>query len=152
MNVANGGTGQTSLSNVTVGKATTSDYSRQGAYCTTASGTQAKVASMTGFVLQGGVTFPITFTNSNSYNGTITLSINNTVARNIYINDNLSSSSNKTLPAGTYLCHYSNSSYWIDTTYAVTKARYANSASSASSATHIQTSRADTTDGAIWVS
>lgn len=103
--------------------ASMTDYSRQGAYCTTASGTQAKVAGMRGFVLQSGDTFPITFTNANSYNGKITLSVNNTTAKDIYINGSVSSSSNKTLPAGTYLCHYNGSAYYIDTGYAAATAR-----------------------------
>lgn len=153
--VANGGTGQTSLSNVTVGKATTSDYSRQGAYCTTAGGTQAKVASMRGFVLQNGATFPITFTNSNSYNGKITLNVNGTGAKDVYINGSVSNSSNKTLNAGTYLCKYASEMYFIDTVYAVTTARNANYASTtaiATTANHIPTAKPDNTNGAIWVS
>lgn len=134
--------------------ASMTDYSRQGAYCTTASGTQAKVASMRGFVLQGGATFPITFTNANSYNGKITLNINSTGARDIYINGTVSSSNNKTLPAGTYLCYYSSTVYFIDINYCINYARNAvkaNSATSANLAYHIGQAKADDTNGVIWV-
>lgn len=111
------------------------------AYCTTASATQAKVASMRGYVLQSGATFPITFTNANSYDGVITLNVNSTGAKNIYINNAVSSSSNKTLPAGTYLCRYNGSYYYIDTSYFVTTARSANSATSATDARYLGSGR-----------
>lgn len=113
------------------GNSATADTTRGTAYCTTAGATQAKVASMRGFVLQSGATFPITFTNANSYNGVITLNVNSTGAKNIYINNAVTSSSNKTLPAGTYLCRYNGSYYYIDTEYFVSTARYADSCYSA---------------------
>jgi len=113
------------------GNSSTADTTRGTAYCTTDSATQAKVASMRGYVLQSGATFPITFTNANSYNGVITLNVNSTGAKNIYINNAVTSSSNKTLPAGTYLCRYNGSYYYIDTGYFATNARNANYATSA---------------------
>ena len=122
-----------------------------GAQCDTAGGTQAKVASMDGFVLNTGVTFPITFANSNSYNGKITLNVNNTGAKDVYINNAVSSSSNKTLNAGSYICRYNGTNYYIDTGYAVTQARIANYADTATTAYHIPTSQPDNTNGAIWV-
>ena len=76
--------------------ATQADYTRGNAYCTTASATAAKVASMRGFVLQSGATFPITFTNANSSQTALTLNVNNTGAKSIYINGSASSSSNYT--------------------------------------------------------
>ena len=118
----------------TANTATQSDYSRQGAYCTTAAGTAAKVASMRGFVLQNGATFPITFTNANSAASALTLAINSTTAKPIYINNAVSSATNYTLPAGTYLCRYNGTNFYIDTSYAVTQARNANYATSAGSA------------------
>ena len=107
-----------------------------GAQCDTAGNVQAKVATMKGFTLNSGVTFSIAFANSNSYNGKITLNVNSTGAKDVYINNAVSSSSNKTLNAGTYICRYDGTNYYIDTGYAVTQARnanYANSANSASS-------------------
>lgn len=108
---------------------TQADFSRQGAYCTTAAATQAKTASMRGFTYASGTTFLITFANANSYNGLITLNINGTGAKNIWINGGVSSSSNKTLPAGTYLCFCENSVYKIDTTWCVPFARVSSSCS-----------------------
>ena len=134
------------------GNSSTADTTRGTAYCTTAGGTQAKVASMRGFVLTRGATFPITFTSANSYNGTITLNVNSTGAKNIYINNAVSSSSNKTLPAGTYLCRYDGSYYYIDIEYAVTNARNANYASSAGSATSATTATTATTANKIRTS
>ncbi len=97
-----------------------------GAQCDTEGNVQAKVASMKDFVLNSGVTFPITFANSNSYNGKITLNVNSTGAKDVYINNAVSSSSNKTLNAGSYICQYNGTNYYIDTSCAVTKARNAN--------------------------
>ena len=106
-----------------------------GAYCNTASGTQAKLAKMREFAYQNGCAFPITFDNANSYNGKITLNINSTGAKDVWINGSVSSSSNKTLPAGTYICFCESNAYKIDTSWCVPYARKANSANSASSAT-----------------
>ena len=114
--------------------ASQSDYTRGTAYCTTDGATQAKVASMRGYVLQSGATFPITFAYANSYSGVITLNVNSTGAKNIYINNAVTSSSNKTLPAGTYLCRYNGSYYYIDTGYFVTNARNAYHATDADEA------------------
>ena len=94
--------------------ATQADYTRGNAYCTTASATQAKVANMRGYVLAKGA-FPITFTNANTYNGKITLNVNSRGAKDVWINGAVSSSTNKTLPAGTYLCFYDGTKYMIST-------------------------------------
>ena len=104
------------------------DYSRGNAYCTTASTTQAKVANMRGYVLEVG-SFPITFTNANTYNGKITLNVNTNGAKDVWINGTVSSSTNKTLPAGTYMCFYDGTKYMIDTNYAISNARNAGSIS-----------------------
>ena len=99
------------------------DYTRETAYCTTAAGTAAKVANMLGYVLQSGATFPITFTNANTAASALTLKVNNTTAKSIYINGAASSATNYTLPAGTYLCFYNGTNYYIDTQYPVYSAR-----------------------------
>ena len=49
--------------------------------------------------------------NANSYAGAITLNINSTGAKTIYINGSASSSSNYTLPAGLYLVYYDGTYY-----------------------------------------
>ena len=105
-----------------------------GAQCSTAGNVQAKVATMDGFVLNTGVTFPISFANSNSYDGKITLNVNSTGAKDVYINNAVSSSTNKTLNAGSYICRYNGTNYYIDTSYAVTNARNASYATSATTA------------------
>lgn len=107
----------------TANSATTANYSRQGAYCTTDSDVAEKVASMTGYVLQSGATFPITFTKDNSATTQLTLVVNDKTAKPIYINNSASGASNYTLKAGTYLCRYNGTNYYIDTGYAVTQAR-----------------------------
>ena len=49
----------------------------------TAAGTAAKVVVCEGFVLETGATVRVKFTNANSYNGTATLNVNSTGAKNI---------------------------------------------------------------------
>lgn len=52
---------------------------------------------------------------ANSYNGQLKLDINNTGSKPIYINGTISSSSNKTLPAGSYLVFYDGTNYYFRT-------------------------------------
>lgn len=84
-------------------------------YCDTAAGTQAKIAKCTDFVLKSPSYMMVTIKNANSYNGKITLNINSTGAKDIWINGNVSSSSNKTLPAGTYSVYYESNIYYFRT-------------------------------------
>lgn len=51
--------------------------------CSTAAGTAAKVVVCEGFVLETGATVRVKFTNANSHNGTATLNVNSTGAKNI---------------------------------------------------------------------
>ena len=133
-------------------QATQANYTRGNAYCTTAGGTADKVADMRGYVLQSGATFPITFTNANSSASALTLSVNGTTAKPIYINGSVSSASNYTLPAGTYLCRYNGTNYYIDKSYAVPNARSANSATTATTANRIRTSAPSSpVNGDIWL-
>lgn len=101
-----------------------SDFSRQGAYCDTDGSIANKTAKMIGFAEQTGQTFPITFAKDNTYDGALTLSINNTTAYPLYINGSVSSSSNKTLPAGTYLIRFAGTVYYLETTWGAPYARY----------------------------
>lgn len=105
------------------------DVSRVGAYCTTAGSVADKVASMQGYTLTGGNTFPITFDEENTASSALTLNIAGTGAKTIYINGGVSSASNHTLKAGTYMCRYNGTDYYIDTAYGVISARQANTAS-----------------------
>jgi len=51
--------------------------------CTTAAGTQAKVVTCPGFILQEGISIRVKFTNNQDYNGVPTLNVNGTGAKNI---------------------------------------------------------------------
>lgn len=85
------------------------------AYSVTSGGTAGKTASCTGYQLKPNSYTHITFTNTNTYQGALTLNINTRGAKPIWINRKASSSSNYTLPAGTYLAYYDGSSYHIRT-------------------------------------
>lgn len=51
--------------------------------CTTSASTQAKVVTCEGFKLENGAKITVKFTNAQTYNGTATLNVNNTGAKNI---------------------------------------------------------------------
>lgn len=91
------------------------DNTIPAAYCSTAAATAAKIASQTGYVLTANTYDLITFTNANSYDGAITLNINNRGAKPLYINGSASSATNYTLPAGTYIIYYDGSKYDVRT-------------------------------------
>lgn len=84
-------------------------------YCSTAAATAAKTASATGYVLRAKDIFNIRFTKSNTAKSALTLNINGKGAKTIYINGTASSSSNYTLPAGSYVCYYDGTYYHIYT-------------------------------------
>lgn len=84
----------------------TSSSSYGMAYCDTAGSTAAKTAKCDGFVLRTYGWILLTLVNANSYSGALTLNVNSTGAKSIYINGVASSSSNRTLPAGTYMVYY----------------------------------------------
>ena len=89
-----------------------------GAYCDTAAATAAKVATSTNTVLTAGMSFLIRIVNSNTSAGKLTLNINSTGAKDVWINGAVSSASNYTLPAGEHWCHYDGSVFhiWTDGT------------------------------------
>ena len=91
------------------------DNTVSSAYCSTAAGTQAKTATQTSYVATANTYNLITIANANSYNGAITLNINSQGAKGVCINGSASSSSNKTLPAGTYLIYYDGTNYYFQT-------------------------------------
>ena len=117
------------------------------AVCETGGSDSVKKASMEGYVLQNGNTFPILIKNSNTSQTALTLSVNDTTAKPLYINNSASSSTNYTLNAGVYLCRYNGTNYYIDRGYFVTTARNANYATSAGSASSADSAtNADTVD------
>ena len=85
------------------------------AYCDTAAATAAKVASCDGYTLTAGTYIHILMVNANSAASAITLNINGKGAKTIYIDGAVSSSTNKTLPAGTYLIYYDGTYYYFRT-------------------------------------
>lgn len=85
------------------------------AVCKTASATAAKVASSENYILRSGNRFSLAITNGNSAASAITLNVNGTGAKAIYINGEASSSTNYTLPAGTYSVLYDGTGYQIRT-------------------------------------
>lgn len=89
-------------------------------YVSTAAGTQTKVGTSPNYVLRSGSRFTVRIKNANSYNGVIKLNINSTGAKNVYINGAVSSSSNKTLPAGDYSVYYDGSYYYFNTSDEIT--------------------------------
>lgn len=88
---------------------------RPSAYCDTAAGTAAKVASCTGYSLLANSYIHVIIVNTNTYAGAITLNINSKGAKPIYINGAASSSSNYDLKAGSYLVFYDGSKYYFRT-------------------------------------
>ena len=85
------------------------------AYCSTAAGTAAKAASMSGYVATAKRHVMVNITNANTSATALTLNINSTGAKPIYINGSVSSTSNHTLPAGSYLVYYDGTNYYFRT-------------------------------------
>ena len=85
------------------------------AYCDTASSTAAKTAVCTGFTLTAHTYIMVLIKNANTAANALTLSINGTTAKPIVINGVASSSTNYTLPAGSYLVNYDGSRYFFRT-------------------------------------
>ena len=83
--------------------------------CTTAGGTAAKVGKASYYNLSNNRYFFVMMANANTYAGAITLNINSSGAKTIYINGSISSSSNYTLPAGLYHVYYNGSYYYFRT-------------------------------------
>ena len=99
------------------------DYTRGTALCATPGATAAKVAAMLGYTLRAGNCFPITFLSDNTATS-MTLNVNGTGAKPVYLNGQAVSSSNKTLNGGTYLCLYDGSVYHIGFSGASTAGSY----------------------------
>ena len=96
-------------------------------YCPTSASTSDKVVISSGFVLATGVKALVQFDNANTYSGAMTLNVNGTGAKSLYINGIASSSTNKTLPAGQYLCEYDGTNWNVWTTTLPTTIRASSS-------------------------
>lgn len=85
------------------------------AYCDTAAGTAAKTATCTGYTLTSNTYLHVLIKNTNTKASALTLSVNGQTAKTIYINGTTTSSSNYTLPAGTYIVYYDGTNYHFRT-------------------------------------
>ena len=118
-----GPTGPTGATGGTGGTGPTGPTGADGAYfgvCTTAAGTAAKTATCPSYALLDKSYIIIVMQNANSKAGALTMNINSKGAKSIYINGTASSSSNYTLPAGSYLVYYESSKYYFRTDGKVT--------------------------------
>jgi hypothetical protein len=85
------------------------------AYCSTSASTAAKVATCTNYALLSKSYIHVIFTASNTSKNKLTLNINSKGAKTIYINGVVSSSTNYTLPAGSYIAYYDGTNYYFRT-------------------------------------
>lgn len=84
-------------------------------YCTTAAGTAAKGATFTNYNLLAKSYMMLVIQNTNTAASALTLNVNSKGAKPIYINGKASSSTNYTLPAGSYLVYYDGTNYYLRT-------------------------------------
>ena len=91
------------------------DNTIPSAYCSTAAATAAKAASCTNYVLLAKSYLHIVVRYSNTSATALTLNVNTRGAKPVYINGTASSTSNYTLPAGSYLVYYDGTAYHFRT-------------------------------------
>lgn len=84
-------------------------------HCTTAAATAAKTADWTYYTATANRYLQINLRYANSAKSALTLNINSTGAKSIYINGVASSSTNYTLPAGPYIIYYDGTNYYFRT-------------------------------------
>ena len=125
------------------------------AYCTTAATTAAKTATCTNYALRANTYVHVLVQYTNTKNTAITLNINSTGAKPIYINGTASSSENYNLPSGTYIAFYDGTAFQFRTDGkmpgSIMNADYALAASYASTAgTATSADTADYADTAPW--
>ena len=87
-----------------------STYYYESCYVTTGASTAAKAGTLSNYALQPGY-LQVAIYNANTAASALTLNINSTGAKPIYINGAASSSSNYTLPKGMYMVHYDGTKY-----------------------------------------
>lgn len=85
------------------------------AYCTTSGSTAAKKANCSLYVTQANQYLQVLIGSANTYQGALTLNINSAGDKPIYINGTVSSSTNYTLPNGTYFVFYDGTNYYFRT-------------------------------------
>lgn len=85
------------------------------ASCGTDASTSAKTASCTYYTATSQSFVHVTIRYANTANEALTLNINSQGAKPIYINGTASSTTNYTLPAGTYIVYYDGTNYYFRT-------------------------------------
>lgn len=88
------------------------------AYCTTAGGTALKVANCSLWTATANTYLHILIGQANTYQGALKLKVNgapSAVGAPIYINGEISSSTNYTLPAGSYIIFYDGTNFYFNT-------------------------------------
>ena len=91
----------------------TQDY--PSAYCKTAAGTAGKTAACTLWTATANTYLHIVIVYANTSASALTLNVNSTSAAPLYINGVVSSSTNYTLPAGSYIAFYDGANWYINT-------------------------------------
>lgn len=91
----------------------TQDY--PSAYCKTAAGTAGKTAACTLWTATANTYLHIVIVYANTSASALTLNVNSTSAAPLYINGVVSSSTNYTLPAGSYIAFYNGTNWYINT-------------------------------------
>ena len=91
----------------------TQDY--PSAYCKTAAGTAGKTAACTFWTATANTYLHIVIVYANTSASALTLNVNSTSAAPLYINGVVSSSTNYTLPAGSYIAFYDGTNWYINT-------------------------------------
>ena len=91
-------------------------YTITSVWCNTAADVAAKVsANAKYYALRSGNIFELTIRYANTAQSALTLNINETGAKPIYLNGTASSTSNYDLPAGKYMVYYDGINYYINT-------------------------------------
>ena len=91
----------------------TQDY--PSAYCKTAAGTAGKTAACTLWTATANTYLHLVIVYANTSASALTLNVNSTNAATIYINGVVSSATNYTLPAGSYIAFYDGTYWYINT-------------------------------------
>jgi len=119
-----------------------STYTVTSVWCNTSASTAAKATSNGSYyVLKENSWFELTLRYANSVAGALTLNVNSTGAKPIYINGVISSSSNYTLPAGKYIVYYDGTNYYFRTDNKITANITGNAATADSLSTSGTTSQ-----------
>lgn len=107
-------------------------------YCSTSAGTAAKTVTCSSYSLLAKSYLMVVMAYANTSATALTLNVNGKDAKPIYINGTVSSASNYTLPAGSYLTYYDGTNFYFRTDGKITGSitGSASSATTAGSATN----------------